>query len=105
LVDVVHDHEAEGEGVEDVEELVGGEVFVGGEVQLGDEDILEEGAVFVAVVEAKGGSQREEEASELIKADEGGGIWVVLLPGVAELLIHVNIEQTSILGLHVIVPL
>ena len=51
LVDVVEDHQTEGEGIEDVEELVGLEVVVGRQLQRGDELVLQEAGVVEGVVE------------------------------------------------------
>ena len=48
---MVEDHQAEGEGIEDVQELVGLEVVVGRQLKRGDELVLEEAGLVEGVVE------------------------------------------------------
>jgi hypothetical protein len=71
LVDVVEDHQTEGEGVEDVEKLVGLEVVVGRQLQRGDELVLQEAGLVEGVVKTQGGSQIEEEGSQVLQSYEG----------------------------------
>jgi hypothetical protein len=49
---MVEDHDSEGESVEDVEELILGEVIVSGQVQRGYEFVLQEFIILVGLVEA-----------------------------------------------------
>ena len=51
LVDMVEDHQTEGEGIKDVQELVGLEVVVGRQLQRGDELVLEEAGLVEGIVE------------------------------------------------------
>ena len=51
LVDMVEDHQTEGEGIENVQELVGLEVVVGRQLQRGDELVLEEAGLVEGIVE------------------------------------------------------
>lgn len=105
LLDVVEDHQAEGEGVQDIQELVAREVHVGWQLQRGDELVLERLPVPIVSVETQGGSQGEEEVPQIVHLDEGRSVRIIDLPGVSEFLIHVYVEEATILSLHVIVPL
>lgn len=102
---MVEDHQAEGEGVQDIQELVAREVHVGWQLQRGDELVLERLPVPIVSVETQGGSQGEEEVPQIVHLDEGRSVRIIDLPGVSEFLIHVYVEEATILGLHVIVPL
>jgi len=105
LVDVVEDHQTEGESIEDVEELVGLEVVVGRQLQRGDELVLEGLPVPIASVETQRGTQGEQKVPQIVHFDKGRCVRVIDLPSVPEFLIHIDVEQTTILGLHVVVPL
>ena len=48
---MVEDHQTEGEGIENVQELVGLEVVVGRQLQRGDELVLEEAGLVEGIVE------------------------------------------------------
>jgi len=69
-LDVIFDHQAEREGIEDVEELVLREVVVGGQVQRGDKLVLQVAALPALGVEAKRLTQGQQELSKLIQVDE-----------------------------------
>ena len=86
ILDVVNNHDAEGEGVKDVQELVLWKVIVGREVQLSDELILHQTVPTKGFVEAKGGFKLSQEASKLIETDEGCSIGVKLGPDFSKML-------------------
>ncbi len=67
--------------------------------------VLERLAVPIILVKTKRSSQGEKEVPQIVHLDEGCSIWIIDLPSVPELLIHVNVEEATILGLHVVISL
>lgn len=105
LLNGVDDHNSERESIQDVKELVASEVMVGRQLQGGNELVLEELAVLVRCVEAQGLPKLKQKVSQVVQLDEGGRVGVVVGPNFTELVIHVVVEEATVLYLGVVITL
>ena len=104
LVDMIEDHESEGEGINDIQELIGSEVAIGWQLQGGDKFVLEVTRVVEGFIETQGSAQLEEERTQVSENNEGCCLWVVFGPDFSEFLVHVTVEEPTVLGLSLFVP-
>ncbi|TNV74930.1 hypothetical protein FGO68_gene10051 [Halteria grandinella] len=104
FVHMVHDHQTEGERIQNVEELVAAELLVGRELQGGDELVLEELAPVEGLVKTQGSAQTEQKGPQILQTNEGSSFWVILRPYLPEFFPLLVVEQSSILNLRFQVP-